>query len=202
MTCKFCGNVIEDNSDICFICGQKVEAAPAADATADAFAPVAPVAPVYAEAPAAPVYAEAPAAPVYAAAPVAPVAPAAPVVDIKAQKKALKAAKKAAKASKGKKGGKSGNLSIGRVIITALIIALIFAVKSIALYLIIAGMIYAIFAYRSYNKAIAAGNTDAANKLVNSLMVGACLGMAAACVALIGQSFFPSDAAAEAASTL
>ena len=199
MTCKFCGNVIEDNSDICFICGQKVEAAPAADATADAFAPVAPVAPVYAEAPAAPVYAEAPAAPVYAAAPVAPVAPA---VDIKAQKKALKAAKKAAKASKGKKGGKSGNLSIGRVIITALIIALIFAVKSIALYLIIAGMIYAIFAYRSYNKAIAAGNTDAANKLVNSLMVGACLGMAAACVALIGQSFFPSDAAAEAASTL
>ena len=35
MTCKFCGNVIEDNSDICFICGKKVEAteAPAADDT-------------------------------------------------------------------------------------------------------------------------------------------------------------------------
>ena len=24
MICKFCGNVIEDNSDFCFICGQKV----------------------------------------------------------------------------------------------------------------------------------------------------------------------------------
>lgn len=31
MICKFCGNVIEDSSDFCFICGQKVaeEAAPA-----------------------------------------------------------------------------------------------------------------------------------------------------------------------------
>lgn len=26
MICKFCGNSIEDNSDFCFICGQKVEA--------------------------------------------------------------------------------------------------------------------------------------------------------------------------------
>ena len=43
MTCKFCGNVIEDNSDICFICGQKVEAAPAA--------PEAPAAPVNGPAP-------------------------------------------------------------------------------------------------------------------------------------------------------
>ena len=31
MICKFCGNVIEDSSDFCFICGQKVaEEAPAA----------------------------------------------------------------------------------------------------------------------------------------------------------------------------
>ena len=30
MICKFCGNVIEDSSDFCFICGQKVaEEAPA-----------------------------------------------------------------------------------------------------------------------------------------------------------------------------
>ena len=52
MICKFCGNVIEDTSDFCFICGQKVaeeaaveeafvEAAPAPEAeeavvTADA----------------------------------------------------------------------------------------------------------------------------------------------------------------------
>lgn len=26
MICKFCGNEIDDNSDFCFICGQKVEA--------------------------------------------------------------------------------------------------------------------------------------------------------------------------------
>lgn len=33
MICKFCGNEIDDNSDFCFICGQKVEAqtAPAAE---------------------------------------------------------------------------------------------------------------------------------------------------------------------------
>lgn len=32
MICKFCGNTIEDNSDFCFICGQKVaEEAPAAE---------------------------------------------------------------------------------------------------------------------------------------------------------------------------
>lgn len=31
MICKFCGNVIDDNSDFCFICGQKnpAEEAPA-----------------------------------------------------------------------------------------------------------------------------------------------------------------------------
>lgn len=27
MICKFCGNVIDDNSDFCFICGQKIPAA-------------------------------------------------------------------------------------------------------------------------------------------------------------------------------
>ena len=43
MICKFCGNVIEDTSDFCFICGQKVaEEAPAFEAEA----------PVAAEAPA------------------------------------------------------------------------------------------------------------------------------------------------------
>lgn len=182
MTCKFCGNVIEDNSDICFICGQKVEAAPVAEA------PVAPVAPV-AEAPVAP------AAPVYAAAPAAPAAPVAPVInpaDLKAQKKAMKEAKKAAKAAKKKGKG----ISIGRVIITALIIALVFILKDFAAYVIAAGLVYAIFAYRSYNKVSTAGNTGAANRLVNSLMIGACLGMAVACVLLIAQSFGPADATA------
>ena len=191
MTCKFCGNVIEDNSDICFICGQKVEAAPVAEAAADAFAPAAPVAPVYAgEVPAAPV---APAAPVYAAAPVAPAAPA--VADIKAQKKALKEAKKAAKKAKsGNKG--TGSISKGRLLLAAAIVILIFAIKSIAVYAIAAGIIFAFFTYRSYNKAIAAGDTATASRIINSAMIGACVGMAVACVLLVNQSFFPAADAA------
>ena len=62
MICKFCGNVIEDSSDFCFICGQKVAAE-----EAPAFAAEEPAAEVPAteEAPA---VAEAPVAPVAAAA--------------------------------------------------------------------------------------------------------------------------------------
>ncbi len=58
MICKFCGNEIDDGSDFCFICGQKVEAAAPAYAAEGAAAPADSQAPV-------------------AAAPVAPVAPAA-----------------------------------------------------------------------------------------------------------------------------
>ncbi|MCM1363557.1 MAG: zinc-ribbon domain-containing protein [Faecalibacterium sp.] len=68
MICKFCGNEIDDGSEFCFICGQKVEvAAPAyavagndvysQAATAEPVAPVeaAPVASAPVEAPAVPV---------------------------------------------------------------------------------------------------------------------------------------------------
>jgi hypothetical protein len=41
MICKFCGNIIEDSSDFCFICGQKV-----AEEEAPAFAAEAPAAEV------------------------------------------------------------------------------------------------------------------------------------------------------------
>ncbi len=34
MVCKFCGNVIEDNSDFCFICGQKIATVDKAEAPA------------------------------------------------------------------------------------------------------------------------------------------------------------------------
>lgn len=58
MTCKFCGNEIEEGASFCFICGQPVEveaapaaeaapveeAAPAAEAVVPAAAPAAPVA--------------------------------------------------------------------------------------------------------------------------------------------------------------
>lgn len=185
MTCKFCGNVIEDNSDICFICGQKVEAAPAAPVAeaADAFAPAAPAAPVYAEAPAAPVYAAAPAAPVYAAAPAAPAAPA--VADIKAQKKALKAAKKEAK----KANKKSGSISPIRVILPALLLALVFLLKNLCYVFVAVVGVYLFLVYRSYNKAIASGDEAKAQKLVNSTMVGICVGLAVACVLLIKTAF-------------
>lgn len=87
MVCKFCGNVIDDNSDFCFICGQKnpaeetpapaeekndifsqasvaEEIAPQAPAfVAQQTIPVAPEAPVFDDA-AAPIYAQS--APIYA----------------------------------------------------------------------------------------------------------------------------------------
>lgn len=87
MVCKFCGNVIDDNSDFCFICGQKnpAEETPApAEEKNDVFSqasvaeeiapqapafvaqqtiPVAPEAPVFDDA-AAPIYAQS--APIYA----------------------------------------------------------------------------------------------------------------------------------------
>ena len=184
MTCKFCGNVIEDNSDICFICGQKVEPVAAPAEAVDAFAPVAPAAPVAPVAPAAPV---ATAAPVYAAAPAAPVYAAAPAVpaaaDIKAQKKALKAAKKAAK-KEGK--GNGGKLNF---LIPALLIALTFALKDLCYIFVGVLLAYTYIVYRSYNKALAAGNTDKANGIVNKTMSGAILGMAIACVLLIKTAF-------------
>lgn len=64
MVCKFCGNTIEDSSEFCFICGNKVmkEEAPAVYTEAK---PVeVPVVAPAAEAPAQPIYAQQ--APVYA----------------------------------------------------------------------------------------------------------------------------------------
>ncbi len=105
MICKFCGNEIDDNSDFCFICGQKVEAKE----------------PVYAAAPAANVYTQPEAAPaeepfvaddpfvestddafVSESAPVSPAAAAVATAqktkkELKAEIKAAKKAEKAAK---------------------------------------------------------------------------------------------------------
>ena len=94
MICKFCGNEIDDNSDFCFICGQKVEA--------QQVAPVAAQENVYSEPQAAaPVAVEAaPEAPVYQA-PVAPVAPVAePEESSKMKKKKAKKVKDPSAASK------------------------------------------------------------------------------------------------------
>ncbi len=81
MICKFCGNEIEDGSDFCFICGQKIEAdAPVKE---EANAPAA--APAEAEAAVA-------VAPPEAQEPAVEAAPAVPL-DPKAAKKAAKKAR-------------------------------------------------------------------------------------------------------------
>ena len=69
MICKFCGNEIDDNSDFCFICGQKVEAQQVAPVAAEenVYSEPQVSAPVAVEAAEAPVY-QAPAAPVAAVA--------------------------------------------------------------------------------------------------------------------------------------
>ena len=76
MICKFCGNEIDDGSDFCYICGQKVDEPAAADAAANVYSQpaAAPVAePAYA---AASVQASAAEAQPTAAPAQAPVAPA------------------------------------------------------------------------------------------------------------------------------
>lgn len=178
MICKFCGNLIEDNSEVCFICGKKVEAAeaPAADGFAPVAAPVAPVAPVEA----APVYA----APVTA--PVAPVAPvyAAPVAAAPVAPELSKDEKKAAKKAK---------LSKGRKFFTFLFAAAFIACAFIAsnLFYVFAALtaVYAFFAFRSYKKAVKLGYTDKAKALVNTSWVGVCAGMAIACIFLLNKGF-------------
>ena len=76
MICKFCGNEIDDGSDFCYICGQKVEEPVPAYAAADVYsqpaaAPAAPVQAPVAPAPAPVAAAPAPAAPAPDAAPAA-----------------------------------------------------------------------------------------------------------------------------------
>ena len=104
MVCKFCGNEIDDNSDFCFICGQKVEA------SKDEYV-AEPAANVYMQPEAAPVADDfdVAAAAVATAEPAAPeaepeaapaVATAAEIRSKKEIKAELKAAKKAAKAEK------------------------------------------------------------------------------------------------------
>ncbi len=179
MICKFCGNSIEDNSDFCFICGQKVEAAEPAfqsassnDVFSQAAAPEAPVAEApAAEAPVAEAVAEAPAAPV-AEAPAAPVA--APVAEEGKKKKKgkkEKAAKDSSQASKALK------------FFTALFLAVFLAVpaflwKTISLVFIILIIVYAVLDKKAYDKAKKLGHEEKAVAILNSTGIGACIGLA------------------------
>ena len=94
MICKFCGNEIDDGSDFCYICGQKVEEPVPAYAAADVYsqpaaAPAAPVQAPVAPAPAPVAAAPAP-APVAAPAAAPAVAPEAPAEQGGKKKKAKK----------------------------------------------------------------------------------------------------------------
>ena len=187
MICKFCGNVIEDNSDFCFICGQKVVAeAPAYAAEVysqkpeGAPAEVAPEQLVYAV----------PAEPVYAP----PVVPEAEETTKKGKKKA----KKAKKAKKEKKADKA-ELTKGGKFFTGLFAALFLAVAGImilmnnvtvalacAVVAVVVGFIY----YKNYKKALAAGYEAKAVEILNIGMIGLCVGMAVVVLALIKNYIF------------
>ncbi len=158
MVCKFCGNEIDDNSDFCFICGQKVEpqndayvAEPAANVYTQPEAPVAAEAEAVAEAPAA-----------VATAVAEPVAePAAPAAEIRSKKEIkaeLKAAKKAAKAEK-------------------------YAVASRAARFF--SFIFAIVGLIIYSKAKKEGDEEKAVVIVNTMMTGLCIKMGIVIIIMI-----------------
>lgn len=191
MICKFCGNSIEDNSDFCFICGQKVEpvqaetfAEPAADDIySEAPAEEAPVAPeevpvAPAEMPVAPE--EAPVAPqnyqVPVAAPVAPVAPVAP------------------KKAKKDKSAKKSKASFGRRFFTAL-----FAIIFLAMFAFGGGIVkivaavlmglYLIGVYRAHKKAKKLGYELKCAGILNSAGIGSIIGLIFVCIGLFIEAY-------------
>lgn len=181
MICKFCGNVIEDNSDFCFICGQKVVSeAPAYAAEVysqkpeGAPAEVAPEQPVYA----------APAEPAYAA----PVIP-----EEEAGKKGKKKAKKAKKAEKAEltKGGRFfTGLFAALFLIAAGIVIFATGKATIALVCAAIAAVVLLIDYKKYKKALAAGYEDKAIDILNTAMIGLCVGMAVVVLALIKAYIF------------
>lgn len=166
MICKFCGNSIEDNSDFCFICGQKVEAeAPAFQPAAsddvfsqsaapapEAVPPVAPVAPV-----------------------AAPVAPAVPVEEPKKKKKKAKKEKNPDDASKA--------LKFFTVLFLAIFLAapaFMWSMASLAFVVLL--VVYAILDKKAYDKAKKLGNETKAIAILNSTGIGAAIGLALVCL--------------------
>ncbi|MBQ7118369.1 MAG: hypothetical protein IJN88_09180 [Clostridia bacterium] len=174
MICKFCGNVIDDNSDFCFICGQKnpaeeasapavteenndifsqapvaESAAPQAPAfTVQQTVPVAPEAAVLDEGASAPVYAQS--APIYAQS--APVYAQQAIIQQVAPAQIIKT--KTADASVASKGSK------------------IFAVIFSALFIL------QFIPWIWYSKAKKAGYEQKSIDLLNSIMIGLCIFMA------------------------
>ncbi len=174
MICKFCGNVIEDNSDYCFICGQKVvNEAPAYAAEVYSQQPQG--------APAQPVAAPAPVAeqPVYAA-PVAPV------------QQSGKKAKKTKKNKKEKAPANPAELSKGEKFLIGFLAAVFLAVGGVLfaknfiglLVCAVATGVVAYVYYVKYKKAMDGGYEEKALDIVNIGMIGLCVGMAVLALSL------------------
>lgn len=186
MICKFCGNVIEDNSDYCFICGQKVVSeAPAYAAEIYSQQPQgAPAQPVYS---AAPQYTIAPEQPVYAA-PGQPVY-AAPVVP---EAPKGKKAKKAKKVKKEKAPADPAVLSKVEKVLVALLPALFLAVAGVmctkilvvVICVALTAVVGAVF-YKKYRDAVDGGYEEKALDILNTGMIGLCVGMAAVVLFLL-----------------
>ena len=185
MICKFCGNVIEDNSDYCFICGQKVVSeAPAYAAEIYSQQPQgAPAQPVYSVAPEQPVYA-APSQPVYAP----PVVPA-------AESKKCKICKKLSRCDKVKKEKAPVDpaaLSIKGKILIGLLAAIFLAVAGImcknlivvAVCVVLAAVVGIVF-YKKYKATLDAGYEEKAADMLNTGMIGLCAGMAVVVASLL-----------------
>lgn len=155
MVCKFCGNTIEDNSEFCFICGNKVikdeipaeavytQPAPAEIPVLTADAPVAEAQPVYQQAP---VYAQ-PGTTVYAQQ--------AYIQQVAQPKKEKKAKSSCSKALK--------------------FFAALFA----------ATFVLQFIPWIWYKNAKKAGYEEKATSILNSTMVGLCIFMAVICALLI-----------------
>ncbi len=171
MICKFCGNVIEDNSDFCFICGQKVVTE----------------APAYA----AQVYSQQPeGAPAEVPPAAAPAEPAAPVYTAPVVPDACKKCKKVNK--KPKAPVDPAVLSMRDKVLVGLFAALFLAVAGImcknlivvAICVILTGVVAFVY-YKNYKKAIEAGYEEKALDILNIGMIGLCVGMGVVVLCLI-----------------
>lgn len=197
MICKFCGNSIEDNSDFCFICGQKVEQEAASFASAesnDVFsqstqAVTEAAEPVQAEeAQVVPVEnpAEAPAQQTEVAPVVCPIQAGATNVQCPYQNAPAQDAKKGKKNKKNKdKSQPTKALKFFTVLFLALFLALAAFMSGVVRYVFIAlVVIYAIFDIKAYKSAQKLGYEAKSIAILNATGIGAIIGMAAVLIKL------------------
>ncbi len=189
MICKFCGNSIEDNSDFCFICGQKVEAeaAPLQNAESNDVFSQSAQAPAAVEAASAEAEAVAQAAPV--AAPVQVAEPAPMDCPVQAQSGAVQCPYQQMPApqemsKKGKKKNKDKSqptkaLKFFTTLFLALFLALAAFMSGAVRYVcIILVAVYALCDWKAYKKAKKLGYETKCVAILNSTGIGAIIGMA------------------------